>query len=129
MSSPIDKYLYGNKVLELPLEGKWYDMIESGAKKEEYRALKPYWVKRIFGCKRCRSKGKFPVEPVCLHCIFLGSAYRNNWLYNRVRFRFGYTKRTMTYKIKFISVGRGKPEWGADTENKVIIIEIGERID
>lgn len=34
-------------ILPLVLKGKWYDMIASGVKKEEYREAKPYWQKRI----------------------------------------------------------------------------------
>jgi len=28
------------KILDLPLKAKWYEMIESGNKKEEYREIK-----------------------------------------------------------------------------------------
>ena len=34
-------------VLPLVLKRKWYDMIASGEKREEYRERKPYWEKRI----------------------------------------------------------------------------------
>lgn len=30
-------------VLTLVLKGKWYDMIEGGEKREEYRDSTPYW--------------------------------------------------------------------------------------
>ena len=36
-----------NETLHLPLKAKWYDMIESGEKTEEYRVTKPYWIKRF----------------------------------------------------------------------------------
>lgn len=35
------------KTLNLVLTGKWYDMIASGEKTEEYREIKPYWEKRL----------------------------------------------------------------------------------
>lgn len=35
------------KILDLVLKGKWYDMIASGQKTEEYREIKPYWEKRL----------------------------------------------------------------------------------
>ncbi len=35
------------KVLDLILKSKWYDMIDSGEKTEEYRQFKPYWIKRL----------------------------------------------------------------------------------
>lgn len=34
-------------ILPLVLKGKWFDMITSGEKLEEYRELKPYWAKRM----------------------------------------------------------------------------------
>lgn len=36
-------------VLRLTLKKKWFDMILSGEKKEEYRDLKPYWFIRLSG--------------------------------------------------------------------------------
>ena len=38
-------------VLDLVLKKKWYDMIESGEKTEEYREIKPYWEKRLVDYK------------------------------------------------------------------------------
>jgi hypothetical protein len=37
------------KIVTLPIKKKWFDMILSGEKKEEYRELKPYWDKRLSG--------------------------------------------------------------------------------
>ena len=34
-------------ILPLVLKGKWYDMIASGKKTEEYRADTPYWHRRL----------------------------------------------------------------------------------
>lgn len=34
-------------ILPLVLKGKWYDMIDSGVKREEYREATPYWRTRI----------------------------------------------------------------------------------
>lgn len=82
------------KILDLPLKKEWYIMIESGAKREEYRVLKPYWLSRL------------------THSDF-----------THVRFRYGYTKRTMLYKIDEITIGRGNPNWGAPPEKDVFIIK------
>lgn len=35
------------KMLVLPMKKKWFDMILSGEKKEEYREFKPYWNSRV----------------------------------------------------------------------------------
>lgn len=81
--------------LHLVLKSKWYDMIASGEKKEEYRAITPYWTKRIWD--------KDPrVSDVIFHC--------------------GYTSKSMTFSIKNVSIGYGNPELGAPTDKKVFII-------
>lgn len=35
------------KILHLNLKKKWFDLIASGKKKEEYREIKPYWNSRF----------------------------------------------------------------------------------
>ena len=37
-------------ILDLPLKAIWYNMIESGEKKEEYREHNSYWAKRFYDC-------------------------------------------------------------------------------
>lgn len=75
-------------ILDLVLKGKWYDMIERGAKLEEYREIKPYWDRRLFS------------RP-----------------YTHVRFRRGYTSKSMTYTIPgeirkgFGFAADGHPSW------------------
>ena len=87
------------KILDLPLKKKWYEMIESGEKTEEYREYKDYWRKRLIDMDTLRPKP-----------------------YTHVRFRYGYTKRTMLFKIDCITVGVGNPDWGAP-EYPVFIIK------
>ena len=36
--------------LYLPMKKKWYDMILSREKKEEYREFKPHWMTRVKNC-------------------------------------------------------------------------------
>lgn len=93
------------KILDLPLKAKWYDMIESGEKLEEYREYKDYWIKRLIDEETLRLKP-----------------------YTHVRFRYGYTKRTMLFEIAGITVGMGLPDWGAPTFSEVFIIKLGKRI-
>lgn len=35
------------KILHMTLKKKWFDMIFFGEKTEEYREIKPYWIKRL----------------------------------------------------------------------------------
>ena len=47
--------------LHLTLKKKWFDLILSGEKKEEYREIKDYW------CKRFCSKEWYKYEVEILH--------------------------------------------------------------
>lgn len=91
-------------MLVLPIKKKWFDMIKSGEKKEEYREIKRYWITR-FNNKGMLSK----YNP---HVII---------------FRNGYGKNRPTIKCKVnIRVVRGKQEWGAEPNKKYYILEILE---
>lgn len=35
------------RVLTLTVSKQWFDMVVSGEKTEEYREIKPYWIKRL----------------------------------------------------------------------------------
>ena len=37
------------KILHLTLHKVWFDQIASGIKTEEFRGVKPYWIKRLEG--------------------------------------------------------------------------------
>lgn len=105
------------KILDLPLKKEWYNMIESGTKTEEYREVKPYWIKRL-----CANSDKLWQ---CADCdgLLMCSACFLPKNYTHVRFRYGYAKRTITREIESISIGYGKPEWGAPTDKQVFIIK------
>ena len=92
------------KTLFLPLKKEWYEMIESGVKTEEYREMKKHWVSRLW---------------------LIGGGVKH---FDVVRFSYGYTKCTMTFECKGITIGRGKPEWGAPIDRYVFIIKLGKRI-
>lgn len=114
-------------ILELPLKKEWYKLIECGEKKEEYREIKPYWTKRLlqdipFAWHNIRDRAVETND--C--SLFYGKKIPTR--YTHVRFRYGYTKRTMLFNLEYITLGKGNPEWGAlDTE--VFIIRLGKRCD
>lgn len=89
------------KTLHLVLTHKWYDMIESGEKREEYRdSMK--WVHRVM------NKG-----------------------YTHVRFQRAYSPKnppTMTFEIKDLEFGKGNPNWGAEPEVNYLVIILGDRL-
>ena len=108
------------KTLHLPLKAKWYEMIESGVKTEEYREIKPYWEKRLLKYGDVWGSRKDVIR-INKKSMLL---FRH---YDVVKFSYGYTKRTMTFEIESITIGKGKPEWGAPTE-EVFIIKLGKRV-
>ncbi len=103
------------KTLHLNLKSCWYDLIEQGIKTEEYREIKPFWIKRL-----CNN--------------FYQHQETGEWMadyykhFDAVKFTYGYTKRTMTFKVESITIGEGKTEWGADPGKEYFKIKIGERI-
>ena len=102
------------KTLVLPLKKEWYEMIECGVKTEEYRECKPYWNKRLM-----RKVWNFADNTLC----------DIPKKFDAVKFTYGYTKRTITFECKGITIGRGNAEWGAPTDEDVFIIKLGKRIE
>lgn len=132
------------KVLDLPLKKEWYNMIESGIKKEEYREIKPHWCNRFLDV--CPLGIKDYWEPVLQNTFRIikesGEKYPKAfnlehlliWQYGtrgytHVRFRYGYTKRTMLFELDKMTIGYGKSEWGAPKDKEVFILKLGKRIE
>lgn len=90
-----------SKILYLTLKKQWFDLINSGIKTEEYREIKPYWIKRL-----------------------------ENHNYDIVEFRHGYKKDApkMSFNIKEIIKSTGKSEWGAAENTQYFTIKLGERL-
>ena len=104
----------------MPLKKEWYEMIESGVKTEEYREIKPYWKQRLLMYGDVWGDNSLVVD-TCNKGFLLFEEY------DAVKFSYGYTKRTMTFEIKEITIGKGKPEWGAPKE-EVFIIKLGNKV-
>lgn len=99
-----------NKTLHLVLKKRWWDMIESGEKKEEYRTISEYWTKRLVDRQYLRSDAMNTYKP-----------------YKEVCFHLGYTNITMKFEILSINRGHGIEEWGSGNK-EVFIISLGKRI-
>lgn len=107
-------------------------MIESGIKTEEYREIKPYWIQRLtrYGNNE-KLNGRLYADFLASSPEVLKYNIENHLVcysdYTHIKFSFGYTKRTMTFELNRITIGKGKPEWGAPNED-VFIIHLGKRI-
>ena len=108
------------KILHQPLKAKWYRMIESGEKPEEYREATPYWCKRFCGFNRL------------LYSFRNGYKDINKAGYTHVQFSLGYPKnddesRRMTFELKAIEYREGREEWGAEKGKKYLVEVLGRR--
>lgn len=119
------------KVLRLNLKAQWYNMIESGVKKAEYRELKSYWIQRLFLNKENEKMSREEAEHLSKHkvdflmMVFAGTLKPRN--YTHVEFVYGYTRRTMMFELNDVNIGFGKKEWGAP-DNDCFIIKLGNRL-
>lgn len=120
-----------SKTLHLPLKAKWYEMIESLIKGAEYRDITAYWIVRLFEYSDGSNIPGITANVLATYpkilSLRLGQGVIVFKKYTHVKFSYGYTKRTMTFEIESITIGKGKPEWGAPTED-VFIIKLGKRV-
>lgn len=90
------------KVLSMPIKKKWFDMILTGEKKEEYRTIGDYWRKRLLTDKVDRIK--------------LINGYGHNRPY-------------LIVELRNIRKGTGKEEWGAVPVVEYYVLELGEIVE
>ena len=128
-----------DKSLHLVLKRKWYDMIDSGIKTEEYREIKPYWEKRLLDYKSLSDYVKKNYKAMLVYeFVVHGSIHPHiddaphhfPRGYKKVVFCLGYQRNapSMAFEVRDICFGKGKPEWGAPTDKEVFIIKLGKRI-
>lgn len=92
-------------MLTLPIKKKWYDMILSGEKKEEYREIKPYYTSRLYSLVNIWVDNEQTVVPIL--------------------FRNGYSSDSPTIKCNVtISENYGKEEWGAEKDKLYYVLKI-----
>lgn len=96
------------KTLHLNLKRKWFDMILSGEKKEEYREMSIYWGNR------------FLINHEGVICNWGTITFSNGYAKNRDQF---------VVELKGIRVDFGKTEWGAEIQNRYFVLHIGKIIN
>lgn len=111
------------KTLDLVLKHKWYDMIACGEKREEYRELTEYWIKRLLNLTKDGQKKNHYFGFIDEDDIL---GFKN---FDAVRFHRGYTSTTMTFEIESITIGEGREEWGAEPGKDYFVIKLGNRIN
>lgn len=120
------------RTLYLPLQQKWYELIESLIKPEEYRGITAYWIVRLFRDENGRKISRYIANFLVINIDILKRCIESGKLvfksFDFAKFSYGYTKRTMTFEIESIRIGKGKPEWGAPIDKDVFIIKLGKRL-
>jgi hypothetical protein len=127
------------KKLRLTLKKKWFDMILSGEKKEEYREIKEYWVRRLIDFKE-------DVEPEVLdefitdlsmpyfrhHSVrelfkYFGASFKK---FDVVEFKNGYNSHNPYFIIDllWIEIDAGLEDQGAEDGKFYFVLRLGEII-
>lgn len=92
-------------MLTLPIKKKWFNMIKSGEKKEEYREIKDYWTKR------------FSNE--------IGYHIASSMPHITVKLKNGYSKNAPSVIVECLFCrDYGKPEWGAEPNKMYYVLKI-----
>lgn len=92
-------------MLTLPIKKKWFDMIKSGEKKEEYREIKPYYTSRFYSLVNIWVDNRQTIVPIL--------------------FRNGYSSSSPTIKcLVTIGEGQGREEWGAQPGVQYYVLKI-----
>lgn len=119
------------KTLHLNLKKKWFDMILSGEKTEEYRDITEYWVRSL-------------INPTDEGVTVQGVLYAINhptetlWIndyfefkdFDTITFSNGYSKNRPQFVIEFkgLEIREGNPEWGAEPEERYFVLKLGDLI-
>lgn len=116
-------------MLTLPIQKKWYDMILSGEKKEEYREIKEYYETRfqnLFGAITIYPSSFFSDRSK--YELLQGEAVPEEIRKDSIQeifFRNGYSKDSKAIKASCrLRIGKGRPEWGAEPDKQYYILEI-----
>ncbi len=99
-------------MLTLPIKKKWFDMILSGKKKEEYREIKPYYESRFY-----HLIVEQKISGIGCRVVVKSPKY--------IIFRNGYSSNSPSIKCEVkITTGKGKEEWGAEPNKEYYILKI-----
>lgn len=94
------------KILHLTLKKEWFDLIKSGEKKEEFREIKPYWIKRL------TNQYSMP---------YTDNMLQTKKKFDLIHFRNGYKPDSPLMIVEWKGLKFGKFEG-----NKVFAIQLGE---
>ena len=119
-------------MLILPIKKKWFDMIRSGEKKEEYREIKSYYTSRLHNeIQILDSFGQLNYVKQFSYFNEEGNDVvtkikdGNMQFYVDVKFRNGYSNNSPSFDATCrVTIGQGNPKWGAEPNKEYYILRI-----
>jgi len=129
-------------VMPLVLKKKWFDMILSGEKTEEYREIKDYWARRfLYSTEQgglewgawvemwedlCHpfNRHNGPGDLMRYFCV----EFKH---FDIIHFKNGYNKNAPEFKIEFngFKVKPGRSEWGAEDGKYYFALQLGKVLE
>jgi hypothetical protein len=131
------------RTLHLNLKKKWFDLISSGEKTEEYRVIKKYWVDRLLVLTDEKFPAdEFPMDEMCFDLKNPGKRHRGvedlfNYFgvestmhYDTITFRNGFKKNAPEVVVEFkgFEFRGGIEKWGAVQGESYFVLLIGKII-
>lgn len=126
------------KNLQLSLKTEWFEMTKSGVKKEDYREINEYWIKRLMNKEFHSPTGDF-VLGITVDFLQMNEGVDSDQMKNVFKpftlniMTLGYPKADDTSRIlklehKGIEIMTGNPDWGAVEGKLYFVIKHGEII-
>ena len=112
-------------VLVVSLTHKWFDMIASGEKLEEYRGKN--WWKRLLSDSAFHDSDGVPQckDEFYAEAVLMGPDWHDFHQYQTLRAQRAYSGVWLERKIRRIRWGKPRPEWSGETVNgDCFIIEL-----
>ena len=124
------------KTLHLNLKRKWFDMIKSGQKKEEYREIKTHWISNLIDFKTMHHSQRLEImeesigypedSAESIESLLIERKVQLND-FDSITFSNGYAKNRPQFKIeiKGFEIKEGKKDWGAEKNKKYFTFKLG----
>lgn len=129
------------KILHLTLKKKWFDMIASGEKKEEYREIKPHWASRLLDFSGYHAETKDDFKNLAADIAFdvrnghnasdvFKAYFTRIHEFDTIVFRNGYASNapTITVECLGIDIGPAVSEWSDNWQGNAFRIKLGKII-
>ena len=113
-----------SKTLTLTLKRKWFELIKSGVKLEEYREISEFWRKRLVD-EISLVREFNTTDDSNMTCGELVEKHTRN--FDTLVFTLGYpkaedTERRLIFKNPKIRTDTGNPDWGAESGKVYFVI-------